>query len=52
MISSLALPSLRVLWIEERLWDEDVCNFFRSDAIANLVNLEQMSLVSRRGGLA
>ena len=43
MISSLALPSLRVLWIEERLWDEDVCNFFRSDAIANLVNLEQIT---------
>ena len=48
VIASLALPSLRVLWIEERLWDEGVRSFFRSDAIVNLVNLERLSLVSKR----
>ena len=48
VIGSLALPSLRVLWIEERLWDEGVRSFFRSDAIVNLVNLERLSLVSKR----
>lgn len=46
VIGSLALPSLRVLWIEERLWDEGVRSFFRSDAIVNLVNLERLSLVN------
>ena len=45
LIASLALPSLRVLYVGERLWDEGISHLFESSAVQKLVNLEHLHLV-------
>ena len=45
LFSTFVMPSLRILYISERMWDAGVVSLFDDSVIRNFQNLEYLSLV-------